>query len=156
MAEAGDYVLERYEGSIRYYQTASARNKRWYLWSRYLTIVFGALVTLVAALSSADFVQASAPSKLAFAIATPVLAALLTILGGFAQNFQWGASWREMMLTAERLERERDRIRVTERGSRSDEEDIALLNDLVISESQSFFDRILGRTQLTASPTKDG
>jgi hypothetical protein len=61
-----------------------------------------------------------------------------------------------MMLTAERLERERDRIRVTERGSRSDEEDIALLNDLVISESQSFFDRILGRTQLTASPTKDG
>jgi hypothetical protein len=71
---------------------------------------------------------------------------VLTIIGGLSQSFQWGAAWQQMVVTAEKLERERDRIMVT-RGDA--EADLAILHQLVLDESQSFFTRILGSIQVT-------
>jgi hypothetical protein len=142
---ARDYVLKRYNDSIGYYWKASRLNRRLYKWTRYLVVVFGAVVTLLASIASTS--QITGAWATALAIATPILAATLTIIGGLSQSFQWGAAWQEMVLTAERLERERDRILVT----RSDPEaDLETLNSLVLQESEGFFMRILGSVQPTA------
>jgi hypothetical protein len=145
-----DYVVKRYDDAIRYYWKASALNKRLYKWTRYLVVVFGAVVTLLASISSSSMVTGR--WTLAVAIATPVLAAVLTIVSGLSQSFQWGAAWQEMVLTATRLERERDRIQVT----RSDPAaDLDVLNNLVLRESEGFFTRILGSVQTrTAQDSK--
>ena len=84
--EYPSHVLQRYENTIRYYWRASARNKRAYKWTRYLTVVLGALVTLVASLSAANFLVS--PWTTVFSIATPTLAFILTITAGLMQSFQ--------------------------------------------------------------------
>ena len=142
---ARDYVIKRYDDAISYYWKASRFNRRLYKWTRYLVIVLGALVTLLASISSASGL-AGMPATIV-AVATPVLAAALTIIGGLSQSFQWGAAWQEMVLTAERLERERDRIFVA-RGD--PEADLEILHTLVLQESEGFFMRILGSVQPTA------
>ena len=148
-ARAREYVLKRYDAAIGYYWKASALNRRLYKWTRYLVVVFGATVTLLASLSSSSMVIGGWDT--AVAIATPLLAAILTIIGGLSQSFQWGAAWQEMVLTAERLEKERDRIVVS--GS-DPAEDLEILNTLVLKESEGFFTRILGSVQPTAQ--RDG
>ena len=50
-----DYVRERYEKAIAYYDKTSRNNKRAYKVTRILTLVFGSLVTLASSLSSAGF-----------------------------------------------------------------------------------------------------
>jgi hypothetical protein len=143
---AREYVLKRYDDAIRYYWRASAINKRLYKWTRYLVVVFGAAVTLLASMSSSSTLSGAWATGLA--IATPLLAAVLTIIGGLSQSFQWGPAWQEMVLTAQRLERERDRIAVT----RSDPAgDLEVLNSLILAESDGFFMRILGSVQPSAA-----
>ncbi len=148
--DARKYVLKRYEDAIRYYWKASALNRGLYKWTRYLVVVLGAVVTLLASLSASSALPGMWSTMVA--IATPIVAAILTIIGGLSQSFQWGAAWQEMVLTAERLERERDRISVT----RSDPAaDLETLNQLVLRESEGFFTRILGSVQATASKSTD-
>jgi hypothetical protein len=152
MQNQREYVEKRYQDMIGYYWHVAVRNKRAYKWSRYMTIVLGSLVTLVASLSSAGFVQGH---TIALAIATPVLAALLTVVGSFAQSFQWGATWREMVLSAERLQKELDRVRLSPDDPSRFGRDIALLNELVIRESSGFFDRLMGSSTPGNSPPAD-
>jgi hypothetical protein len=140
---ANKYILSRYEKSINYYWKSSRSNKKYYKFSRILTIVLGALVTLVASLSSAGFVTAIKWLDVVFSIATPVLAAILAIVGGFAQSFHWGATWRDMVINAERLEKERDLFLVTKPEERDIRKQLETLNELVINESKSFFQRVL-------------
>ena len=52
IADKRVYIATRYKKAISYYWAASRSNKRWYTWTRYLTVVLGALVTLLASLSS--------------------------------------------------------------------------------------------------------
>ena len=150
-ADAGRaYVLERYNEAIRYYWKASALNRRLYKWSRYLVVVLGAVVTLLASIGSSSSMTGNWST--AVAIATPLVAAVLTIIGGLSQSFQWGAAWQEMVLAAERLERERDRIMVT----RSDPaKDLEMLHSLVLQESEGFFTRILGSVQTSGARAAD-
>src|SRR5262249_40020461 len=142
VADKKAYVVSRYKDSISYYWRASNANKRWYKWTRYLTVILGALVTLLASLTSSQ--SLSGRWSTLVAIMTPIMAAVLTVVGGLAQTFQWGAAWQEMVLTAERLERERDRVLV----SQSDPlQDLEVLNRLVLDESTGFFTRVLGSVQ---------
>jgi hypothetical protein len=151
-SDAGrDYVLQRYEQAISYYWHVSKTNKRWYKWTRYLTVILGATVTLLASLSSSDLIIGS--WKTMVGIAAPVIAAALTIATGLLSAFQWGAAWQEMVLTAERLEQERDRIKVTPGSDPA--KDIETLNRLVLSESTSFFARIMGSGQRSAVLTTE-
>lgn len=138
------YILERYKITIDYYWKASRNNKRAYKITRTLTVVLGALVTLIASLSSANFITSIRFCDILFAIATPVFAAVLTITVGFAQTFHWGAAWQDMVLNAQRLEKERDRFHVEKPEERDFAKELEVLNDLVITETQNFFHRILG------------
>ena len=148
---ARDYVLKRYDDAIGYYWKSSRMNRRLYKWTRYLVVVFGAVVTLLASLSSSTMLGGGWDT--AVRVATPLLAAVLTIIGGLSQSFQWGAAWQEMVLTAERLAQERDRIMVT----RSDPaDDLDILNRLVLQESEGFFTRILGSVQATPFTVQRG
>lgn len=150
------YVLDRYNSSIKYYWRSSRNNKRAYKLTRSLTIILGASVTLISSISSADFIASSPLLKINFAIATPLLAAILTIIGGFAQSFHWGAAWRDMVMNAQRLEKERDRFKVTKSEEIDMENEVSILNDLVLKETQSFFQRILDSTKVVKDPSKKG
>jgi Protein of unknown function (DUF4231) len=143
-AEARNLILERYEQRIQYYWKASQYNKQSYKVTRYLTVLLGALVTLIASLSSADFIKSSNGLAFLFAILTPLLAASMAIVGGISQTFQWGAAWSDQVITATRLEKERDRVAVTPPQQLDPVKEMALLDDLVLVETEGFFQRLLG------------
>jgi hypothetical protein len=142
-----DYVRKRYQEAIDYYHRNGRYNKRVYKVTRILTLLFGAVVTLASSLASASFISESIVWDRIFAIGTPILAAALAFLGGFSQTFQWGAAWQDMVLTGERLQKELDRVMVTQPEALDLTAELKLLNDFVIDESRGFFERILGRAK---------
>jgi hypothetical protein len=142
--DTGKHVLDLYDQRIAYYWKASQHNKCSYKSTRYLLIVLGAIVTLISSLSSADFIKASAILTVTFAVLTPLLAAGMAIVGGVSQAFQWGAAWSDMVITATRLEKERDRIAVTPPSQLDPVKEVAQLDDLVLTETQGFFQRLFG------------
>ena len=150
-SSGADYVLERYQNAIGYYWSASRSNKRWYKITRYLSVTLGAIVTLVASLSSTSFIARESALHTLFALGTPVLAAMLAIVGGFSQSFQWGSTWKDMVLSAERLEKERDRFLVTPENQQDLAREMEALNNLILSESLGFFQRIVGGTKATST-----
>jgi len=147
------FIKERYAGAIGYYWKASRDNKRWYKATRSLTVILGALVTLAASLASSQFVTESDFWNVVFAVGTPFLAAILTIAAGFSQSFQWGAAWKDMVMTAQRLEKERDRFLLTKSEERDYVKEAELINDFVLDESQGFFERMLGSVKVPTDKT---
>ena len=143
-ADIQKLVLDRYDENIAYYRTGSRYNKRAYKATRYLMILLGALVTMISSLSSADFIKARPALSVTFAVLTPILAALMAIVGGVSQSFQWGAAWSDMVITATRLEKERDRIAVTPPNEIDPIKEMGLLDELVLKETQGFFQRLFG------------
>ncbi len=137
------YIQNRYETAIDYYWAASRSNKRWYKITRSLTAIFGALVTLVASLSSSELIKGSVVTTL-FSLGTPILAASLTIIAGFSQSFQWGSTWQNMVLTAQLLKKEYDNYLVTPPNERDYQNESEKLNTFVITETEGFFERMLG------------
>ena len=113
--------------------------KRFRTWS----IVLGALVTLVSSISAADFIQSFDWLRITFAIATPIIAATLTVIGGLGQNFHWGATWRDMVVNATRLEKERDRFLATSPEKRDFVKELDTLNTIILEETKNFFQRVL-------------
>ena len=142
-AEIKEYVLKRYEDSINYYWKNGGINKRIYRRNRMLVIVLGALVTLFSSLLSASFINDNMVLGTIFAIITPIIAASLTIINGLSQSFQAGAAWRDMVLNAERLEKERDRFLATPDTSKNYRRELNILNNTILNESTAFFKRIL-------------
>jgi len=140
--ESQKLVLDRYDERITYYWKASQYNKRSYKGTRYLLIALGAVVTLISSLASASFIKGGL--AVAFAVLTPTLAAGMAIVSGVSQAFQWGAAWSDMVIAATRLERERDRIAVTPPDQLDAVKEMALLDDLVLAETQGFFQRLFG------------
>jgi len=139
-----EYVLSRYKRQIDYYWKAGGINKRTYKLNRTLVIVLGATVTLLSSMASAVFIENNVWLKTIFSIATPLCAAVLTITNGFIQSFQSGAAWRDMVLNAERLEKERDRFLATPEKDRNHKKELDILDSIVLDESTSFFKRIMG------------
>jgi hypothetical protein len=141
--EIHNYVIKRYEDSINYYWKNGGINKRIYKRNRMLIIVLGALVTLLSSMLSASFIEGNPLLKTIFAVVTPASAALLTIISGLTQSFQSGAAWRDMVLNAERLEKERDRFLATPDTNKNYRRELTILNNTILNESTAFFKRIL-------------
>jgi hypothetical protein len=137
------YVLKRYEDSINYYWKNGGINKRTYRRNRVLVIVLGSLVTLFSSLLSASFIANDQVFGPVLAVITPLIAATLTIINGLTQSFQSGAAWRDMVLNAERLEKERDRFLATPDSSKNFRRELNILNNTILNESTAFFKRIL-------------
>ncbi len=135
-------LLERYDNQIDWYWTNSGRQKRRFIYTRFTILVLGALVTLIASLAAATFVEESSFWDTIFKILTPILAAVLAVITGLTQTFQWGAAWREMNLAAMALEKERDRIRLTPAYKVDAVAEIERFNDLVIDETRRYFERV--------------
>jgi hypothetical protein len=150
--EMDKLIRESYNKAIKYYWGASDSNKRWYKITRSLTVIIGATVTLIASLASSEIIVSSPWMKTTFTLGTPILAAILTIVAGFSQSFQWGSAWQNMVLTAERLQKEFDIYKVTPLDERNYLEEAEKLNNYVITESEGFFERMLGTVRRT---TKD-
>ena len=142
--ELDDLIQKRYQAAINYYWSASRSNRAWYKLTRSLSVIVGALVTLIASLASSKFIASYPITETIFALGTPVLAAILTIITGFSQSFQWGATWQNMVLTAQQLQKEYDKYMVTPEEERNYICEADKLNNFVITESSGFFDRMLG------------
>ena len=138
-----EYVLNQYKSKIDYYWTASSSNKKSFKRYRSWTIVLGSLVTLVSSISAAEFVQEPRWLNILFSVATPVIAATLTVISGLGQNFHWGSTWRDMVINATRLEKERDRFLATKKEKRNFVKELDILNSIVLEETRNFFQRVL-------------
>jgi hypothetical protein len=138
-----EYVLNQYKSKIDYYWKSSSSNKKAFKRYRTWTIILGSLVTLISSISAAAFVQEPKWLNILFSVATPVIAATLTVISGLGQNFHWGATWRDMVVNATRLEKERDRFLVTKPEKRDLEKELDVLNSIVLEETNNFFQRVL-------------
>lgn len=151
-------IRKGYQNAIDYYWKSSKSNKSYYKLTRSLTVIFGALVTLISSLTSSNIITKSSFVETIFIIGTPILAFILTIIAGFAQSFQWGSTWQNMVITAEELQKEFDKYLVTPDDKRNYQEEAEKLNGYVINESKGFFARMLGSPlpgEKTA-PTQNG
>jgi hypothetical protein len=153
--DAKAYVLWRYRLAIDYYWAASKSNKKAYKQSRRLVVIFGAVLTLVASLASASFVADRSWLDTTFSIATPMLAASLAIITGLTQNFQWGSAWRGMVLAAQALQTQEDRIKLLKPAEANAIEEIEMLNTTVLGETQQFFERVTGAVTLREEPHEE-
>ena len=149
------HIQDRYKNAINYYWGASRANKRWYKRTRSYTVIIGALVTLIASLTSSQIINDNG-IKTAFELGTPILAAVLTTIAGFSQSFQWGSTWQNMVLTAQQLQKEYDRYLVTPLNDRNFSKEAEILNAFVINESRGFFDRMLGIARPSVDETING
>jgi hypothetical protein len=134
------YVLKLYQDKIDYYWNASRSNKASYKRYRTWTLVLGAAMTLISSLAAGSLFQGNLNTFVS--ILTPVIAATLTVINGLGQNFHWGATWRDMVVNATRLEMERDRFLATPQ-IRDCEKELANLNGIILEETKSFFQRVL-------------
>lgn len=135
------YVQQSYDKNIDWYWKASSSNKRSYKRYKFYTIALSALVTLFSALSSSEYITSNNFLRSEFAIATPVLAATLMMISSFSQNFQWGASWRDMVITAQKLQREKHRFLTTAPENRDYQQELRIIDEMTIEEAQAFFER---------------
>jgi len=138
-----EYIIGLYKSKIDYYWSASSNNKKAYKRYRSWTIVLGSLVTLISSISAAEFVQKPDWLRILFAVATPVIAATLAVISGLGQNFHWGAAWRDMVINATRLEKERDRFMATKPEKRNFVKELDTLDSIVLEETRNFFQRVL-------------
>lgn len=152
LSQLDEYVQQRYRESLDYYWRSSVRNKRFYKVGRILTVVMGAAVTLVASLSSSSLLDHSPIWQGVFVFGTPVMAAMLTVIAGFSQTFQWGSAWQNMVLAAQRLQGEFDRYISTPLHRRNHGDELELLNEFVVGESETFFERMLGGARPVPDP----
>ena len=137
------YVHELYDKQIDWYWNSSKFNRKNYKRYRYWTTVLGALVTVIASLATAEFVRSNTVLDRIFTLATPALAATLTIISGLSQNFQWGATWRDMVVNDQLLQRERDRFLSTDPKDRKYQEELNRINEIMLEETHTFFQRVL-------------
>ena len=122
-----------------------------------MTIFLGALVTLTSSLAATTFVEGIPWLDTTLDFAVPIVAAVLTIITGLSQNFQWGSAWRNMMVNKQRLEGERDRFQATEPRNRNYRKELLILNGIVLAETESFFQRVLdSETYPSKLPPLDG
>lgn len=150
------YVYNLYYEQIEYYKQKGAYNKKYYKNYRALTIILGALVTLIASMATSKIVTDYVWLDVIFTVTTPVLAASLTIINGLSQNFQWGAAWRDMSVNAQRLEKERDRFLATPVGKRNYKNELNILNDIVLQETRAFFQRVLDSEVVPTETPRNG
>jgi hypothetical protein len=148
------YIQDRYKCAISYYWRGSKNNKRWYKATRSLTVILGAIVTLIASLASSELIKDFPILNLSFSLGTPILAAILTIIAGFSQSFHWGSTWQNMILTAQNLQKEYDKYLVTPESERNYLQEADKLNNLVINESEGFFERMLGGVKSISGDVK--
>ena len=137
------YVHTAYESAIAYYRRASRSNKFSYKSYRFLTIFLGSLVTLISSLAATAYVESINWLDTIFDFAVPIIAASLTIITGLSQSFQWGSTWRDMMVNKQRLEGERDRFLATDPEKRNYRKELSILNSILVEETKSFFQRVL-------------
>jgi hypothetical protein len=137
------YVHQAYDKQIDWYWKTSSYNKQSYKRYRFWTIFLGALVTLIAALTTAAPITKYPWVGTLFTILTPVLAFILTVINTLSQNFQWGATWRDMVINASRLQKEKNRFLATKAEERDHRKELNRINSIVLEETQAFFRRIL-------------
>lgn len=137
------YVHQAYDKQIDWYWGASTKNKKSYKWYRTWTVILGALVTLIASLSTTRVIAENKIIAPVFMLLTPILAATLTIMNSLSQNFQWGATWRDMVVSATRLQKARSAFLATPPEERNHKEELIRINEITLSETEAFFQRIL-------------
>ncbi|MBT8184415.1 MAG: DUF4231 domain-containing protein [Eudoraea sp.] len=93
------YISERVEDQIKWYEKKSARNKKYYLWSNASIIVFAALIPFLAGLSDEEV---DWPKYL-----IAILGVLTATLTGISALYKFQEKWATYRMTGESLKREK-------------------------------------------------
>src|SRR5664279_1602304 len=88
--DAADLVWAEFCGQFKSYDRSASRSRLAYQWSKVLAIAIAAAVTVCAAIGAVAWVTAT-------------LAALVVVLEGLQQMFQWQRNWIEYRRTAESM-----------------------------------------------------
>jgi hypothetical protein len=92
----GEYMTERVEKQIDWYDTRSASNKRWFRLLRIIEIVAAAMIPFLTAITGVPYMN--------YVIGG--LGVLITIVAGILALFQFQERWTEYRTTAESLKKE--------------------------------------------------
>jgi hypothetical protein len=138
------YILETYETKIRYYWKEAGFNRKKSRFSNSAIIILGILLTIITTITALDMVPANYWINTVIKIATPILAATITLLVGFLRKFQWGAKWRDMVAIAIRIEKERDRFLATPPVKRNYDEELSIIKNIAQSAFLFAFEDALG------------
>ena len=93
------YITERVEDQIKWYEKKSAINKKYYLWSNASIIVFAALIPFLAGLSEQEVDWPK------YVIA--ILGVLTATLTGISALYKFQEKWATYRITGESLKREK-------------------------------------------------
>jgi len=141
--DLNNYILRTYRENIDLSWRNAASSKRTYYLNRIMPILLGGILTFATTISSTQYISANETLKAIFAIATPLLAVALTVTNELTKINKPAESWRDMVVFAEKLEKERDRFLATKPGKRNHKKELDKIRSLVIRESRTFFRRTL-------------
>ena len=95
-----EYLKDRVEDQINWYDKKSGINKKWFHRTQVLTIVFGALITFVGVFGFSD--------GSIFRYLSPLLGACVTILSSLLVLYKFQEKWITYRTTSEALQVERN------------------------------------------------
>ncbi|MBP2831936.1 DUF4231 domain-containing protein [Aquimarina sp. U1-2] len=93
------YIKERVDDQIRWYDTKSSRNKSLHLWTKGLVITFSALIPFIS-----GFLK-SGPEYLDYVVG--ILGMVVAILTGVSELMKFQDKWAKYRTTAETLKHEK-------------------------------------------------
>ena len=93
-----DYIKERVDGQIEWYDRKSAMNQRWFRWLRIVEIVAAASIPLLVGY---------ADSIIEFKVVVGILGLLIAVIAGVLGLYQFQENWTGYRTTCEALKQEK-------------------------------------------------
>jgi hypothetical protein len=100
------YVEDRYQGQMKYYKDASARNQKMYKRFQWILIILSALTPVFAALKGVKFGPVSSPATVDLNILVLVVSSIVAILTTGLKTFNYQELWINARTTYEKLKPE--------------------------------------------------
>lgn len=139
--DAADLVWAEFCGQFKNYDHSATNNRLAYQWSKVSAIVIGAAVTVCAAISVMAWVTAT-------------LAALLVVLEGMQQMFQWQRNWIEYRRTTETM-RQHGLAFAARTGAYAGDDRrerlAGVLREVALTENQAWAEGIAGKQKSPAA-----
>ncbi|GAB3659683.1 hypothetical protein GCM10028791_33180 [Echinicola sediminis] len=93
-----EYIEERVDAQMNWYERKATSNKSWFVWKEGLTIVFAAMIPFFAGLGGQSEV---------FKLVIAILGVLVTVMTGLGSILKLEKKWIEYRTTAESLKHEK-------------------------------------------------
>lgn len=142
-----DFVIQKYEDTIKGYKSAADKMEKNFKFNRYLPVILGGFISLLSTLSITSFVESLQSVRVGLALGTIILASVQAMLNELLRGQNWGDEWKRLTLHAYRIEREYYRAVATPEVQMNVKRELDLLSILVLEEKKSAIKSILNTTE---------